>query len=63
MQIFLRASIVGAGLAFALGGAVAAAEQPKPEDLKKHETSPGGQYQPSLDVPAEQPGTKPGAPV
>ncbi|MCK5623530.1 MAG: c-type cytochrome [Alphaproteobacteria bacterium] len=61
--MFLRASILGAGLAFALSGAVAAAEQPKPEDLKKHETSPGGQYQPSLDVPADQPGTKPGAPV
>ena len=63
MKMFLRASILGAGLAFALSGAVAAAEQPKPEDLKKHETSPGGQYQPSLDVPADQPGTKPGAPV
>jgi nitrite reductase (NO-forming)/hydroxylamine reductase len=61
--MFLRASILGAGFAFALGGAVAAAEQPKPEDLKKHETTPGGQYQPSLDVPAQQPGTKPGAPV
>jgi len=63
MKMFLRASILGAGLAFALGGAVAAAEAPKPEDLKKHETTPGGQYQPSLDIPAEQPGTKPGAPV
>ncbi len=63
MKMFLRASILGAGLAFAFGGAVAAAEQPKPEDLKKHETSPGGQYQPSLDVPAEQPGALPGAPV
>ena len=63
MNMFLRASVLGAGLAFALSGAVAAAEQPKPEDLKKHETSPGGQYQPSLDVPADQPGTKPGAPV
>jgi nitrite reductase (NO-forming)/hydroxylamine reductase len=63
MKMFLRASILGAGFAFALGGAVAAAEQPKPEDLKKHETTPGGQYQPSLDVPAQQPGTKPGAPV
>jgi nitrite reductase (NO-forming)/hydroxylamine reductase len=63
MKMFLRASILGAGLAFALSAAAAAAEQPKPEDLKKHETTPGGQYQPSLDVPADQPGTKPGAPV
>jgi nitrite reductase (NO-forming)/hydroxylamine reductase len=63
MKMFLRASILGAGLAFALGGAVVAAEQPKPDDLKKHETTPGGQYQPSLDLPTDQPGTKPGAPV
>ncbi|MDX1710310.1 MAG: cytochrome D1 domain-containing protein [Rhodovibrionaceae bacterium] len=35
-------------------------------DLKEHETSPGDQYEPSLDVlkdePVEQPGTKPGVP-
>ncbi|MDH5557151.1 MAG: c-type cytochrome [Alphaproteobacteria bacterium] len=61
--MFLRASILGAGFAFALGGAATAAEQPKPADIKKHETTPGGQYQPSLDVPADQPGAKPGAPV
>jgi len=63
MKMFLRASILGAGFAFALGGAATAAEQPKPADIKKHETTPGGQYQPSLDVPADQPGAKPGAPV
>lgn len=63
MKMFLRASIMGVGLAFALSGAAAAAEQPKPEDLKKHETTPGGQYQPSLELPAEQPGVKPGAPA
>lgn len=64
MKMFLRASILGAGFAVALGGAAAAAEQPKPADIKKHETTPGGQYQPSLDVAAaEQPGAKPGAPV
>jgi len=63
MKMFLRATMLGAGLAFALGGTVGAAEQPKPEDLKKHETTPGGQYQPSLDLPADQPGIKPGAPV
>ncbi len=63
MKMFLRASFIGTGLAFALGGVAVAAEQPKPEDLKKHETTPGGQYQPSLDVPADQPGAKPGVPV
>ena len=35
-------------------------------DTKKHDTSPGGKYEPSLDVlggeKVEQPGTKPGAP-
>lgn len=39
---------------------------PKPADLEKHKTTPGGQYQPSLDVlgekNTEQPGTKPGDP-
>ncbi len=63
MKMFLRASIMGVGLAFALSGIAAADEKPKPEDLKKHETSPGGQYQPSLELEAQQPGTKPGAPV
>lgn len=39
---------------------------PKPADIQQHKTTPGGQYQPSLDVlggkPVEQPGTKPGDP-
>ncbi|MCC6777774.1 MAG: c-type cytochrome [Hyphomicrobiales bacterium] len=41
--------------------------QPAPADLQQHRTTPGGQYQPSLDVlgekPIEQPGVKPGEPV
>jgi nitrite reductase (NO-forming)/hydroxylamine reductase len=41
--------------------------KPAPADLQQHKTTPGGQYQPSLDVlgekPVEQPGTKPGDPV
>jgi nitrite reductase (NO-forming)/hydroxylamine reductase len=68
-QPFLRA-VVGLSAAAALSlamGAATAAEKPKPEDLKKHETTPGGQYQPSLDVlpgeGAEMPGQKPGAPA
>ena len=40
---------------------------PKPADVEQHKTTPGGQYQPSLDVlggkPTEQPGTKPGEPA
>ena len=44
----------------------AAPATPKPADVEQHKTTPGGQYQPSLDVlgekPTEQPGTKPGDP-
>ncbi len=53
-----------------LAGAPAFAQEqqkPKPSDVQQHRTTPGGQYQPSLDVlgekPVEQPGTKPGDPV
>jgi nitrite reductase (NO-forming)/hydroxylamine reductase len=47
----------------------AAQEKPqsKPADVQQPKTTPGGQYQPSLDVlgekPIEQPGAKPGDPV
>ncbi|HET7802715.1 MAG TPA: cytochrome D1 domain-containing protein [Pseudolabrys sp.] len=41
--------------------------RPSPADLQQHRTTPGGQYQPSLDVlgekPVEQPGVKPGSPA
>jgi nitrite reductase (NO-forming)/hydroxylamine reductase len=41
--------------------------RPAPADVQQHRTTPGGQYQPSLDVlgekPVEQPGVKPGEPV
>ena len=44
----------------------AAPATPKPADIEQHKKTPGGQYQPSLDVlggkPTEQPGTKPGDP-
>jgi len=52
-----------------VGAAVldAAEKKPAPADLKKHETTPGGRYEPSLDVmkeqPVEQPGAKPGEPT
>jgi nitrite reductase (NO-forming)/hydroxylamine reductase len=48
-------------------GLAQAAEAPKPEDLKKHQTTPGEKYEPSLDVlpdaGAELPGQKPGVPT
>jgi nitrite reductase (NO-forming)/hydroxylamine reductase len=44
-----------------------AQEKPSPADLQQHRTTPGGQYQPSLDVLGEQgiaqPGVKPGDPA
>jgi len=51
-----------------LGGVTSYAQQkPAASDLKKHETTPGGQYQPELNVlgekQVEQPGAKPGSPV
>ncbi len=62
MKTFLRAGAIGIALGFAYSGAAALAQQPSPEKLKEHETTPGGQYQPSLDLPAGAPGVKPGAP-
>ena len=42
------------------------AQQPPPAELKKHETTPGDKYVPSLDVLKEKqleaPGSKPGIP-
>jgi nitrite reductase (NO-forming)/hydroxylamine reductase len=50
---------IGVGTAFA-------ASQPTTTDIKKHETTPGGQYEPSLDVlqgaDMEAPGVKKGVP-
>ncbi len=60
----------GMVLALAVTGILpgtAIAQSPKKADIKKHKTSPGGQYQPSLDVlrdlGVEIPGRKPGDPV
>jgi len=62
MKTFARASAIGTALAFAFSAAVAVAQQPSSEKLKQHETTPGGQYQPSLELPSGQPGTIAGAP-
>ncbi len=53
---------------FALAmGAASAAEKTGAKSLEKHKTTPGGKYQPSMDVlpgqKMEQPGAKPGMPV
>jgi nitrite reductase (NO-forming)/hydroxylamine reductase len=48
-----------------VSGAALAADKPGADKLKKHETSPGGQYQPNLKgmKAGEQPGQKPGVPT
>ena len=71
IKSWAAAPLGGAAIAglFMLGTASAQQQPPKPapSDLQQHKTTPGGQYQPSLDVmgekPVEQPGTKPGDPA
>ena len=50
-----------------LTASVDAAEKPKPSDIKKHGTTPGERYEPSLDVlkemELEAPGQRPGVPT
>src|SRR6516164_9412570 len=64
--------IVTLGLIIGAATAPVVAQQqpaptPSPADLEQHKTTPGGQYQPSLDVlgekPVEQPGVRPGDPA
>ena len=61
-----KAGAASFALALALGAQVGA-QEPKQEDLSKHDTSPGDQYQPSLDVlpegEVEAPGAKEGVPA
>src|SRR5262249_10694220 len=66
----LLAAAAATGLILGSAATIAVAQQPptpSPADLQKHQTTPGGQYQPSLDVlrdkPVEQPGVKPGDPT
>lgn len=60
---------MAAALAFGtfLSSPAVAEEKPAQSELQKHDTSPGGKYEPSLDVmkdqPVEQPGSKPGDPT
>ena len=63
-KTILQAGVATLALALALG---ANAQEPKEGDLSKHDTSPGDQYQPSLDVlpegEVEAPGAKEGVPA
>jgi len=60
--------VSGIAFAMAIGVGVAEAQQkPSPADIEKHKTTPGGKYEPSLDVlkegSLEPPGAKPGVPT
>ncbi len=50
-----------AALGLLVAGGANAQQKPSPEDLKKHQTTPGGQYEPSLDVLKEEEVKAPGA--
>ena len=68
MRRALTIFAVGATLALAATlGPAAFAQTPSPADIKKHGTTPGGQYEPSLNVlkgeEVEQPGAKEGVPT
>jgi nitrite reductase (NO-forming)/hydroxylamine reductase len=61
-------SASGLALVLAFGAAPAQAQDKlSPADIQKHKTTPGGKYEPSLDVLKEQkleaPGAKPGLPT
>jgi nitrite reductase (NO-forming)/hydroxylamine reductase len=49
--------LVGVAATLLAGAPAFAQEQqkPNPADLQQHRTTPGGQYQPSLDVLGEKP--------
>jgi len=69
----MREGLLRTTLGIALASAVMfalsaqAAEAPKPEDIKKHETTPGERYEPSLDIlqgeGAKLPGAEEGVPT
>ena len=60
-------SCIALSAVLALGAAVpAGAQSPSQSDIEKHKTTPGGKYEPSLDVlkegELEAPGAKEGVP-
>jgi len=71
LHLLLRSAVLLSSLAVPLAmvgaGGLGAAEQPKSTDLKKHSTTPGAKYEPSLDVlkdsDIKQPGARPGVPT
>ena len=62
----LMTALIGSLAGVSIVSQVGAQNNP-PANIKEHETTPGGQYQPQQDVlgetPMEQPGTKEGVPI
>lgn len=69
VQAMLTGGITAASILFGSSLPLLAQQpaKPAPADIQQHKTTPGGQYQPSLDTlggnATEQPGIKPGDPV
>ncbi len=71
LRTFIKTSTVLASFAIplvmAVSGSAFADTAPAPADIKKHGTTPGAKYEPSLDVmkneTLEQPGAKEGVPI
>jgi nitrite reductase (NO-forming) / hydroxylamine reductase len=65
-RIALGVAVAAAVTSFCFGQVAGADEQPKPEDIKKHETTPGERYVPELNVLSrdkmEAPGERSGVP-
>jgi nitrite reductase (NO-forming)/hydroxylamine reductase len=66
IDLLTRLGAIGLGVTLAATAVpVLAQQKPSPADIKKHDTTPGGRYEPSLDVLQEKlepPGSKPGIP-
>lgn len=61
-RLIRTAALFASAAVIALWAGNAPAQQaPTPEELKKHETTPGGKYEPSLDVLKEAEMKEPGA--
>jgi nitrite reductase (NO-forming)/hydroxylamine reductase len=58
---------IATSIALASGAAIAQSSKPAPADIKKHQSTPGERYEPSLDVmrdlQTDQPGAREGAPI
>jgi hypothetical protein len=61
MRGIFKVMLLTTAICLVAGASNAQQDKPSPAEIKKHETSPGGKYQPSLDVLKEQTMEAPGA--